>query len=195
MKEKMQKEIEEIQESANKKIEQVKLKYMFIDKLSKEIELFVSDKTVFIDCKNLSEVKQVLEKIKPTNTTRNIWAHKQIDSPYEISLDNPSRPSNFSPYRFKIQYDHEDFGIRITAESKLIETFLETKTGKLYDTEYTGWEGHTMSELRNMKIKMYDFKIASAVLGSVAIWYGRARALMDVKEINCIINFILNSKD
>lgn len=171
-----------LQEEYESKLKIFDLEENFSRKIP-NIKLFINRKTVFIDAENSEEISLVLSNLLPTNKTivKDHAAVEELNYPYDISLSGENNGSS----KCIINYEYNDFEIRLSFDSKIIEDFIKRELRGVKETELHYYGGRSIEEINRIRIPYYSFKE-----GEILKWYGSHVDCWDVKVATNIINFL-----
>ncbi len=146
-------------------------------------------KRLVAKCKTIDEFNQVLDKYKPTNENTVIGMasdkfYAQLQTPFRINIDNPSRPNQYDIFKVTFSYTSNDIDVQIELPIETIIDFTTISQRNITDSEYHYFIGYSHSELRNMRVRCYNFK------GEQINFYGGSKTLLSVDSINEIITHL-----
>lgn len=141
-------------------------------------------------CKNPGELKAVLSAFPPTNKETVIGTatdkyYKVLKTPYNMRINNPCQPSNSYNFELQISYDSKGKDISITIPIEFVQDFVRPNQRHITNSEYHYFTGHSMNELRNMRVRCFLF--LNPLNDEIISWYGGDQTLLKVSEINKII--------
>lgn len=198
----LEQEISILKEKHEREIENLNAKFeleVFAKRISCGVKhnacLFSKRNFISFEPKTIEEAQTLLNNIKPTNVKQVIGTvtdkyYKTFDSPYQLSIDNPASPSNYNPFTLKIKFEYNDVDIWIKIPINLITDYKFVAGARnITDSEYHYFTGTSMSNLRKMVVKYFNFNHTSVIN-----FYGGGKNLYCPIETDKIISAIINQK-
>lgn len=192
----MSKTISPEDKKLNEQIKKLKLE----SKLNKEIKIKIPNtkynlcgvggkpEDIFIHCeaKDKFEFQDILKVYPPINNQIKFGSSKEetvLETQFKLTLDNPARPNQWNDFDLDIKYHAKEFEVWITLPIQEILQFVNTTTRNVTDSEYGYFEGYSFNELRDMKVRMYQWNNRKVVR-----WYGGNETLKCINTISEVIN-------